>query len=78
MFCSLQEDLQKPWEFRRLIAAAEKEDLQDDDEEEHLGGAASTSIDKEVNVVAPVSIMDSAIMRADKVKKRREFIKQLT
>jgi len=32
-----------------------------------------------VDVVAPVSNMDlSAIMRADKVKKRREFIKKLT
>ena len=79
MFCLLQEDLQKPWEFRRLIAAAEKDDLQNDDEEGHLGGAASsTSIDEEVDVVAPVSNMDSAIMRADQVKKTREFTKKLT
>jgi hypothetical protein len=63
--------------FRRFIAAAEKDDLHDDDEEEHLGGAASTSIDEEVDV-APVSNMDSSIMGADKVKKRREFIKKLT
>jgi hypothetical protein len=79
-FARYKKTFKNPESFWRFIAAAEKDDLQNDDEEGHLGGAASsTSIDEEVDVVAPVSNMDlSAIMRADKVKKRREFIKKLT
>jgi hypothetical protein len=77
-FACYKKTFKNPESFRRFIAAAENDDLQDDNEEEHLGGAASTSIDEEVDVVAPVSNMDSAIMCADMVKKRRVFIKKLT
>ena len=61
---------------RRFITVARKDYLQDDNDEEGQVGA-STSIDAEVDEVAQVSHMNSAIMRAHKVKKRHEFIKKL-
>ena len=78
-FSRYKRTFESPDSFRHFIAAAGEDDLQEDkndEEEEQLG--ASTSIDEEVDEVAQVSHMDSAIMRAHKVKKRRELIKKLT
>jgi hypothetical protein len=80
-FARYKRTFESPESVRHFIAAAEKEDCQDEDDEEEQPGGALTSIDEEVDEVGalPIShVVDSAFVRADKVKKRREFIKKLT
>ena len=77
-FSCYKRTFKSPESFRRFIAAAGEDDLQEDNDEEEEQLGTSTSIDEEMDEVAQVSHMDSAIMHAHKVKKRRELIKNLT
>jgi len=79
-FAHYKKSFENPQSFRYFIAGVEKDDIHVDEEDDERIALPSI-LDNEVVVeeVAPVAgHVDSAIMRVDKIKKRREFIKKLT